>query len=322
MGKKSSGSAPAIDPAVGQALQKQNELLEQQQQWYQDEIYPWMKNQAGLQNENAKWDRDVAYQNYQFWQNLAKEQYDKQNERSDEQYNRWKTVFKPMEDSLVQDAERYNTSAEAERQAALAIGDVATQAANARQAQNMQMQAYGINPTAGAYQAQNRAMQFQQAGLQASAANQARQAAEALGWQKRAQVAALGQNYINNANAATQLGNQGASTYGGQASNALGQAAGYGQVGLNNIGQVANVGLNSYNSLQNGWGQYGQLGLGASNYNLNAWNAQTQNQTNRHNSWWNNLNTASNILDKWVGNDAMYKQSASFSNIMGGIGKF
>ena len=34
MGKKSSSSAPAVDPRVGTAMQKQAETLERQQQWY------------------------------------------------------------------------------------------------------------------------------------------------------------------------------------------------------------------------------------------------------------------------------------------------
>lgn len=117
MGKKSSSSSPAVDPRVGAAMEKQADILDQQQQWYENEIYPWLKEQTYLQNEWSQQDRQFAQENALWWRDMAKEQYDKQNERADEYYNRWKDVYKPIEDQLVADVDRYNTSAEAERQA-------------------------------------------------------------------------------------------------------------------------------------------------------------------------------------------------------------
>ena len=278
MGKKSSSSAPAIDPAVGQALQQQNALLQQQQNWYENDIYPWLMQQTEKQNEYSEADRALAMQNYQFWQNMATEQTERANAMSDEFYNRWKEEYLPIEDALLADAKNYNTSAEAERQAAYAIGDATTAYAAQKQALNQQLAQYGVNPTSGAYAAQNRAMDVNQAAVRAAAANQARSAARELGWNKQMQVAALGQQYIGNALNATNTGTSAAGTYGGLAGNSLSQGNTYGQQGTANITNLANVGLNSYQSLQNGWGQYGNLGMQASNYNLNAWNAQQQAQ--------------------------------------------
>lgn len=276
MGKKSSSSAPAVDPRVGIAMEKQADILERQQAWYENEIYPWMREQTLLQNQYAEDDRQFSRENALWWRDLAKQQYDKQEARADEYYNRWKETYKPIEDQLVADVNRYNTSAEAERQAQLAIGDYASAYAQQKQAQNMQMQAMGLNPTSGAYQAQNRAMAFNQAGLEAAAANQARQAAEALGWQKRTQLAALGQQYIGNSQAQQGLANSGAQGAGQLANQSIGQASQFGQLGTQNIGQLANVGLQSYQALSNGWGQYGNLGMQVSNYNQNAWAQQQQ----------------------------------------------
>lgn len=276
MGKKSSSSAPAVDPRVGIAMEKQADILERQQAWYENEIYPWMREQTLLQNQYAEDDRQFSRENALWWRDLAKQQYDKQEARADEYYNRWKETYKPIEDQLVADVNRYNTSAEAERQAQLAIGDYASAYAQQKQAQNMQMQAMGLNPTSGAYQAQNRAMAFNQAGIEAAAANQARQAAEALGWQKRTQLAALGQQYIGNSQAQQGLANSGAQGAGQLANQSIGQASQFGQLGTQNIGQLANVGLQSYQALSNGWGQYGNLGMQMSNYNQNAWAQQQQ----------------------------------------------
>lgn len=271
MGKKSSSSAPAIDPAIGQAMQKQAALAEKQQRWMENEMYPWLQQQTQKQNEYSEADRALAMQNYQFWQNMATEQTERANAMSDEFYNRWKENYLPIENALLADAKNYNTSAEAERQAAYAIGDATTAYNAQKQALNQQLAQYGVNPTSGAYAAQNRAMDVNQAAVRAAAANQARSAARELGWNKQMQVAALGQQYIGNALNATNTGTSAAGTYGGLAGNSLGNANTYGQQGTANITNLANVGLNSYQSLQNAWGQYGQLGLGASNYNLNAW---------------------------------------------------
>ena len=245
MGKKSSSSAPAIDPAIGQAMQKQAALAEQQQRWMENEMYPWLQQQTQKQNEYSEADRALAMQNYQFWQNMATEQTERANAMSDEFYNRWKENYLPIENALLADAKNYNTSAEAERQAAYAIGDATTAYNAQKQALNQQLAQYGVNPTSGAYAAQNRAMDVNQAAVRAAAANQARSAARELGWNKQMQVAALGQQYIGNALNATNTGTSAAGTYGGLAGNSLGNANTYGQQGTANITNLANVGLNS-----------------------------------------------------------------------------
>lgn len=278
MGKKSSSSAPAMDPRVGMAMEKQADIMEQQQNWYENEIYPWMQQQANIQNQNAEEDRKLAQQNYQYWQDFAQKQYDKQSAISDYFMDRYKNNIVPIEDSLIADARRYNTSAEAERQAQLAIGDYATSFAAQNQANNMRMQSYGINPTSGAYQAQNRASMINQAAVQAAAANQARAAAEALGWQKKAAVSSLGQQYVGNANTATQLGYSGTQLGSSNANSYFGQSSNLGQVGLNNINTLASSGLQNYGSLMQGWGQIGNLAMDASNYNMQAWATQQQAQ--------------------------------------------
>jgi hypothetical protein len=263
MGKKGTSISTSVDPSVGEAQKKMAEIAEREQDWYENKMYPWMEEQTAVANKNAEADRAMYQQDYKFWQDYATQNTDKWNQRADDYYNRWQQ-FVPTENSLIQDAERYNTNAEAERQAALAYGDAATAFAAQRQANNMQMQAYGINPTAGAYQAQQNAMGLQQAAIQAQASNAARQAADELGWNKRHQVAALGQNYINASLGAGSQTNAVASTGGGLMSNALAGGSQASQTALGNVSNFANVGLKSYQSLGGAWGNYGNLGLNAS----------------------------------------------------------
>lgn len=270
MGKKGGSTTYQADPRVGAAMEKEAALAEQQQNWYESDIYPWMKEQTAQQNKYSEEDRALAKQNQSFWQNYATTQADKYNGYADEYHNRWRNNYAPVENALIADAAKYNNGAEAERQAGLAIGDYATAFENQRNTRNMQLQQYGINPTSGMYASANRALNLQQSGMSAYAANAARSAAEALGWNKKLQVAQLGQNYINATNSAGQVANSSVGTAGTLSSNYGTQANAYGQQGLSNIGTLFNTGLNSYNSLQNAWGNYGNLGVNIGNQNLKA----------------------------------------------------
>ena len=276
MGKKSSSSAPDVDPRVGEAMLKQADLANRQQNWFEKELYPTLLKQTNLQNKWSAQDRELALQNSEWWRNYTQEQTDRLNQRSDEFYNRWQEQYKPIEDQMIQQAKEYNSAAEAERQAQLAIGDSRT-AYNAQMAaNNMRMQSYGVNPTAGAYQAQNRSGSIQQAAIEAAAANQARNAARELGWQKMAQVSALGQNYIGNSLNASNVSNSAAGTGGSLGQSALGQASAFGQLGAQNIQGLANTTMQNYNGLQSAWGNYGNLAMQSSNYNLSAWQTNQQ----------------------------------------------
>lgn len=251
MGKKSSDSPP---PEYYEALQKQNELAEQQQQWFETEIYPWLKEQAEISNQNAVADRELNQQNAEWWQNYAKEQTDRQNAIADEYYDRFKTKYQPVEDTLLKQYSNYKDGVEAERQAGYAIGDVASSYATQRAANKMRAEAYGLNPTSGAYQAQQNALMTNQAALQAAAANQARATAQEIGWNKGMQLAGLGQNYINATQGMYGTANQTAGTAGNLAQNATNAGFTAGQQGLQNVGSVAGIGLQSYSGLQNAWG--------------------------------------------------------------------
>lgn len=276
MGKKGGGSAPSPDPRVGIAMEKQANIAERQQKWFETEIYPWLQSQTEKQNQWSQEDRKFAKENALWWQGLAREQTDKQNERSDVFFNRWNSQYRPLEDTMIDDVKRYNGGAEQERQAQLAIADAQTAYAKQLQAQQMNMAAHGVDPSSGRYMAQMNAMGTNQAAIRAAAANQARQAAEALGWQKKTQLAQMGQQYITNSlNSAGQATNA-AGTIGGLSNQSIGQASNFGQLGTANVSNMANVGLQSYQSLGNAWGNYGNLGMALSNYNMDAWKTQQQ----------------------------------------------
>lgn len=270
MGKKSSSTK--IPASVGEAMKQQAAVAQQQQDWMENEMFPFLQEQAQIANENAEADRLFNQENAKWWQDYAQTNSDKLNEKADWYFDRFQNTYAPIEDQLIADAARYNEGVEAERQAGYAIGDIASAFGTQRRANNMRAQAYGINPTSGAYQAQQRAMDLQQASLSAAAANQARNAAQQLGWNKKMQLAGLGSQYINAAQGMYQTGNQTASTGGGLAQNAANQSSTLGQLGFGNAQSMANIGLQSYGALQNAWGNVANTGL-------QAWQAQQQIQS-------------------------------------------
>ena len=275
MGKKSS-KAVAPDPAIGQAMQKQAEIMERQQQWYENTIYPWLKQQTNLQNEYAQEDRLFQQDNARWWKDYYQAQSDKQNARSDELYERYQKYYKPVEDQLIEEANKYNTSAEAQKQAQTALDTTAGQYNQQRQALAMRMGAYGINANDGLYAEQARASGINEAAAKAQAANQARQSAIDLGWQKQLQLSQLGSGYLGNSLNFSNMSNTVGSTGASATSNAIGQASALGQLGTQNITQTANIGLNSYQNMSNAWGQYGQMGQQVTNYNQQVANAKAQ----------------------------------------------
>lgn len=298
MGKKSSSSS--LPPEYYEALEKQTELAEQQQQWFESELYPWLQEQTDLANKNAELDRELNQQNAEWWQNYAKEQTDRQNAIADEYYNRQKELYQPVEQALLSDVENYKNGVEQERQAGYAISDVANAMAQQRQATNMKLQAYGVNPTSGVYQSQQKALGLQQAALQAQAANKARAASDELGWTKRMQLAQLGQNYIGAAQGMFGTANQSASTGGSLAQNATNASSANSQSILGNATSLGGIGLQSYASLQNGWGNI-------ANTSLNGWQAQQQAAANK-------LNSYNSVLGAGLGAVATVAGLSMFSN--------
>ncbi len=275
MGKKGGSSAPSVDPRVGIAMEKMADTNERQQQWYENTAYPWLKEQTEYTNKQNDRYQEMLQQNYSYWQDYAQKQADKSNAITDEVWNRYKEKYVPVEDSLISEANQYSTNAEAERQAGLAIADTQANYLSQRRALQQNMAQYGISPTSGQYLAQQNALNVNQAAARAAAANQARNAAQELGWTKKYQVAALGQNSLNLAGTMSQNATNTGTT---ASSNAINSAANINQSSLSNVQNFANIGLNSYSSMANAWGNYGNLGMQVSQYNANNyWNQQNQN---------------------------------------------
>lgn len=275
MGKKSS-STPEIPKEIGIAQMKMAELSEKQQQWYENEVYPWMKDSTEKQNALQEKLVNQSLSDSEWWRKYTTDQTEQANKIRDEFYQHWQDNYKPIELGLIDKAKTFNSDAYAEQQAQQAIGDVSAQYANQRQQQTLNMSKYGIDPSSGQYMGQMNALGINQAAATAAASNNARQAAIQLGWDKNLQMANLGIQYPGITNNATSTLNQTASTGGTGTNNSMGVASGASTQQLSNISGLAQTGLNSYQSLQNAWGQYGNLAMDQYKGQLSAWQAQQQ----------------------------------------------
>lgn len=275
MGKKSS-SAPAVPAEVGIAMQKQAEIAEQQQKWYETEVYPWYKESTEKQNALQEQLVNSSMEDAEWWRNFTQEQTDKANAIRDEYYDHWKNDYKPIEDQLISDAQKFNSDAYAEQQAQMAIGDVAAQYANQKQQTALNMSKYGIDPSSGQFMGQMNALSINQSAATAAASNAARQAAVQLGWDKNLQLANLGVQYAGITNNATSGVNQTAGTGQNGVNSSMGVASNASTQQLSNISGLAQTGLQSYQALSNAWGNYGNLANQTYQNQLSAWQAQQQ----------------------------------------------
>lgn len=275
MGKKSS-SAPSIPKEIGIAQMKMAETAEAQQKWMEETVMPWYMDSTEKQNALQESLVNQYLSDSDWYRNYTQEQTDKANAIRDTYYSHWQNNYKPVEEQLISDAKNYNSDAYAEQQAQLAIGDVAAQYANQKQQTALNMSKYGIDPSSGQFMGQMNALGINQAAATAAAANNARQAAVQLGWDKNLQLANLGIQYAGITNNATSALNQTASTGSAATNSSLAGASNSSTQQLSNIGGLAQTGLNSYQTLSNAWGQFGQLANNMYSNQISAWQAQQQ----------------------------------------------
>ena len=188
---------------------------------------------------------------------------------SGEYHDRNKGVFWPLEDTLVEDAQEYDTPERREAKAMSAMADVQSQFGMAQDIQKRDLTRRGVNPNSGNYAAMGNQQSLGLASARSAAGNSARDNVELQGWARRMDAASLGRGLasaqataagtaisagnsavgaayapVNAANQATALTGGGlASAYGMQSrANQLGLSSGGGGGGVNWGSQLAGLG--------------------------------------------------------------------------------
>lgn len=104
------------------------------------------------------------------------------------------SMYRPMEQQFVQDANSYDTAARRDAVAADAVADVGMQAEMARQFQTRNMQRMGVNPASGKMLALQGQMGLSEAAAKAGAANTARDKVETVGRAMKLDAINIGRN--------------------------------------------------------------------------------------------------------------------------------
>ena len=147
-----------------------------------------------------------------------------------DEYDRYKKVFQPVEDRIVKDAMTYDTPERREREAAEAKSLVYEEADRAREAAVRDLEGYGLNPSSTRYASLDFGARTASAVSAAGAANAARERVEEEGRDLRDRAAAIGAQYPQRAGI---LFGQGATASGlANQSQALGLEAGSAGAGM------------------------------------------------------------------------------------------
>ena len=169
-------SAPQPDERIGKAAMKSARIG--------GEYLDFMRSQADIANEWATEDR-----------------------------GRYKSVYEPLQDAFIAEAQGYDTPERRAQKAMEAQADVAQQAALADEARKRDLARMGVDPTSGRYAATARSTDLGVGLAKAGAANLARRQVEAEGRALRADAVNLGSGFAVNPATSLSLAN-GASSSG------------------------------------------------------------------------------------------------------------
>ena len=180
--------------------------------------------QSELGREQLAFARDQYERTAPMLESIANQQMQAQAEQMDQArdyYNYQRDVFRPLERSIVQDAQDFNTEAYREQLASQAAADAGRAFGISQQQNQRAMAAMGINPNSGRFAGMQQAAGLQQAATRAAAMTGTRRQAEQMGYARQLDAAGLGRGL-----AGASLGAYGGATGAGSAAGQSAQSAG------------------------------------------------------------------------------------------------
>lgn len=136
-----------------------------------------------------------------------------QMEQAQDYYNYMQETFRPVEQSLVAQAQNFNTDAYRQQKAAEASAAASRAFSTARASNARSLAARGVNPNSGAARGMGTATQLQEGLARAGGMTSARQQAEQMGYARMIDAAGLGRG-LAGASAAAYAGATGAGSAG------------------------------------------------------------------------------------------------------------
>jgi hypothetical protein len=188
------GKAPAPDPRIGDAAMRSAEIGQQQFDWFKNWYETTGADQARREAETNQRVADSAIATMDDQRRISNEA---------DQYNR--DVFRPLERTIVADAEQFNAADYGDRKAANASAQVESAVAQAQAGFARDNARRGVAPSAGVSLALGQDAALRGAAMKAGAATSARDGAEQLGFARRMDAASLGRGLPAQSSAAAQL---------------------------------------------------------------------------------------------------------------------
>lgn len=220
--------------------------------------------QAALGREQLAFAKQQYDENAPILKQIAQGQIDAQNEQMDmarEAFDYQQEVFRPLERSIVANAQEFNTDAYREQLASQAAADAGLAFANTQAANTRAMRSMGVNPNSGRFQGLASQSNLALAAQTAGAKNRTRMQAEQMGYARQLDAAGLGRGLSGVSTAAYGGANTAGSMAGGNLQSAglnymagMGQGAGTiaagQQMGMSGLSSVLNAQTESYINTQ------------------------------------------------------------------------
>lgn len=184
---------------------------------------------ARIQADLGRQQLDFAREQYDraapMLEGIANQQMAAQNEQmaqARDYYNYQRDTYRPLEQSIVADAQRFNTEAYRDQIAGQAAADAGRAFGISQQQNQRAMASMGVNPNSGRFAAQQNASGLQQAAVRANAMTGARNQATQMGYARQLDAAGLGRG-LAGASAAAYGGASSAGSMAGQNAQSAGQ---------------------------------------------------------------------------------------------------
>ena len=167
--------------AANRATDSATAISKEQWDWYQQELAPRMLKNMDDQTEIGRDQYNLSKQGQEFQMGLAK--------KYDDRY--WNTQV-PLEDSMISEANNFDSGAWSATQKGLARSDIGQAYGTAEDTAYRNMSRMGVNPADGAAIGMHGQMARDKALAEVNASSKINLAADQLGWSRKADVAALG----------------------------------------------------------------------------------------------------------------------------------
>jgi hypothetical protein len=247
------GDAPDPDPQIGAAALKNAELGKDAFDWYKQ------KYEDSLPQQNQLSDLAVQVQ-----QQLV-ESGDLNNAYAKDYHDYMTDTFRPLEKSIVDNANNYDTVGRREAEASKGLSDVRQSFDTQRQMTQRNNERMGINPNSGNALALNKQNDVAEAVAGANATNAGRKQAEQMGTALQMDAASLGRNLPSNQATSQQIANSSATS-----------AVNVGLSDANNVRANTSTMQNGFSTAMQGYTNQANILNNQYQNQLSAYNTQQQ----------------------------------------------